>query len=144
MDAVGWQRAGVLLSPPMTRAFVALILGVALLAAPAAALAQSAGDDQYVDPFQGGDGEGQEEPAPAPEQPAAPPENPATPAPDTSAPAPGGNGTAEAAPTADAAPSAEAAQSGSPTLPRTGVPVVLFAAAGYALLLAGIAIRRKT
>jgi hypothetical protein len=118
----------------MTRALVALILGVAMLAAPAAVQAQSAGDDQYVDPFQGGGGE---EPAPQPEAPA--------PAP---APAPGGNGTVETAPggngTAEPAPSAEPAQADAPTLPRTGAPVVLFAAAGYALLLAGIAIRRTT
>jgi hypothetical protein len=114
----------------MTRALTALILAVALLAAPAAAFAQSAGDDQYVDPFQGGDGAGQQEdPAPQPEEPAAPP---------PAESAPGGNGTAE--PT----PSVEAAQEGSPTLPRTGAPVVLLAAAGYALLLAGIAIRRQT
>jgi LPXTG-motif cell wall-anchored protein len=114
----------------MKRACTALVLAIALLATPASALAQSAGDDQYVDPFQGGDGGGQQEdPAPQPEEPAAPP------APE---PAPGGNGAAEPAPTADAA------QEASPTLPRTGAPVVLFAAAGYALLLAGIAIRRKT
>ena len=114
----------------MKRACTALVLAIALLATPASALAQSAGDDQYVDPFQGGDGGGQQEdPAPQPEEPAAPP------APE---PAPGGNGTADPAPTADAV------QETSPTLPRTGAPVVLFAAAGYALLLAGIAIRRKT
>jgi hypothetical protein len=121
----------------MTRALVALILGVALLAAPSAAPAQSAGDDQYVDPFQGGDGGGggggQEEPAPQPEEPA-----PAPGGNGVAEPAPGGNGVAE--PTVDA----EAAQEVSPTLPRTGAPVILFAAAGYALLLAGIAIRRTT
>jgi hypothetical protein len=116
----------------MTRALAALILGVALMASPAASLAQSAGDDQYVDPFQGGDGGGQQE------EPAPPPEEPAAPAPDTPAPAPGGNGTSEAAP------SAEGAQPGTESLPRTGAPVILFAAAGYALLLAGIAIRRTT
>jgi hypothetical protein len=102
----------------------------ACLALPAGALAQSAGDDQYTDPFGGGDEPAQQE-APTGDQPAGS-------APDASEPAPGGNGTAEAAPTA------EAAQDTSPTLPRTGAPVVLFAAAGYALLLAGIAIRRTT
>ena len=120
----------------MKRACTALVLAIALLAAPAPALAQSAGDDQYVDPFQGGDGGGQQrDPAPQPEEPAAPP---------PSEPAPGGNGTAEPAPSVEPEPSADAAQESSPTLPRTGAPVVLFAAAGYALLLAGIAIRRKT
>jgi hypothetical protein len=118
----------------MLRVLTALMLAVAMLAAPAVAQAQSAGDDQYVDPFQGGDGGGQEEPAPQPEQPAAPaPAAPAQPA----EPAPGGDGTVEPAP------AAEAAQPTSPTLPRTGAPVILLAAAGYGLLLAGIAIRRK-
>ena len=102
-----------------------ILLALAFLALPAGAFAQSAGDEQYTDPF------GQQEQG-ATEQPAAPP-------PDTSAePAPGGDGSTEPAP------SAESAQTASPTLPRTGAPVVLFAAAGYALLLAGVAIRRQT
>ena len=121
----------------MSRALTLLIVAAAFLAAPAAALGQSAGDEQYTDPFGQEDPAGQQqEPAPAPEQPAEPPPSPA-------APAPGGNGTAEAAPPAEAAPTAEATQEGSATLPRTGGPVVLVAAIGYALLLAGIAIRRK-
>jgi hypothetical protein len=133
----------------MSRALIALVMAVTLLAAPALAYAQSAGDEQYVDPFQGGEGGGQQEPSPPPEQPAEPaPTAPAEPAPTAPAepapaapaePAPGGNGTAEAAP----APEAEAAEATSPTLPRTGAPVVLLAAIGYGLLLAGIAIRRK-
>jgi hypothetical protein len=110
----------------MHRAIAALILAVAMLAAPASALAQSAGDEQYVDPFQDeGNGEQVEQqepqPAPAPEQP--------------SEPLPSVEGEA---------PAAEAAQETAPSLPRTGAPVLLFAAAGYALLLAGIAIRRQT
>jgi hypothetical protein len=128
----------------MPRALIALITAAAMLAAPAVALGQSAGDEQYTDPFQGGDGGGQEEPAQQPEQPAPQPEQPADPAPSQPAePAPGGNGTAEVAPSAEAAPTAEATQDGSAALPRTGAPAVLFGAIGYALLLAGIAIRRK-
>jgi hypothetical protein len=121
----------------MPRALIALITAAALLAAPAVALGQSAGDEQYTDPFGGGDGGGQEQPAQQPSEPA--PSAPAEPV----APAPGGNGTAEPAPATEAAPSAEAVQETSPTLPRTGMPVLILAAAGYALLLAGIAIRRK-
>lgn len=119
------------------RSLLTLVALVASLALPSSALAQSAGDEQYTDPF------GQEDPAaqpqePAPEQPPEQPaEQPAEQPSGTVEPAPGGNGTAEAAPTA------EAAQEGSPTLPRTGGPVLLLAAIGYALLLAGIAIRRK-
>ena len=121
----------------MSRALTLLFVAAAFLAAPAAALGQSAGDEQYTDPFgQEESGGQQQEPAPAPEQPAEPPPTPAE-------PAPGGNGTAEAAPPSEAAPTAEATQEGSATLPRTGGPVVLVAAIGYALLLAGIAIRRK-
>ena len=121
----------------MSRALTALITAAALLAAPAVALGQSAGDEQYTDPFQGGDGGGQEQPAQQPSESA--PSEPAAPV----EPAPGGNGTAEPAPSAEAAPAAEAAQETSPTLPRTGLPVLILAAIGYALLLAGIAIRRK-
>jgi hypothetical protein len=129
----------------MSRALTLLFVAAAFMAAPAAALAQSAGDEQYTDPFGGEEPAGQQqEPAPAPEQPVEPP-------PSSAEPAPGGNGTAGAvatpeaapAPAPEAAPTAEATQEGSATLPRTGGPVVLVAAIGYALLLAGIAIRRK-
>jgi LPXTG-motif cell wall-anchored protein len=115
---------------PVLRPLLPLVLLLAAaLAVPSSSAAQSAGDDQYTDPF------GQvEEPQGGGEQPAPPAPEPV---PAEPAPPAGGNGTAEAAP------QAEAAQEGSPTLPRTGAPVVLFAAAGYALLLAGIAIRRK-
>jgi hypothetical protein len=124
----------------MSRALTLLVVAAAFLAAPAAALGQSAGDEQYTDPFGQEDPAGQQqEPAPAPEQPVEPAEPPSS----LAEPEPGGNGTAEAAPTSEAAPTAEATQEGSATLPRTGGPVVLVAAIGYALLLAGIAIRRK-
>jgi hypothetical protein len=120
----------------MHRAVAALTLVLALLAASGTALAQSAGDEQYVDPFQGGQGGGQaQQPEPAPQ-----PEQPAAPAPEGGAV--GGQATTEPAPTPDPAP-AEPAPTAAPTLPRTGLPAALLAAAGYALLLAGIAIRRK-
>ena len=114
---------------PMHRALAATLTVAALLVLPAAALAQSAGDEQYVDPFQGGE-----------QQPAQPPrEAPAAPA----EPAP-----AEPVPAAPATPSSEGevtaapAQTAAPTLPRTGLPVVLILSAGYALMLAGVALRR--
>jgi hypothetical protein len=96
-------------------------------------MAQSAGDEQYVDPFHGGE----EQPSQAPEEPpqAPAPEAPAQPA--------------EPAPAAPAAPSGETGdptaaptQTASPTLPRTGLPIALLLSAGYALLLAGVALRR--
>ena len=113
----------------------------ACLAAPAGALAQSAGDEQYTDPFAGqdqpADQQGQVPAEPAPEQPAGggPVEGSTG----------GGDGSVEPAPSAAPAPSAEPAQAQGEagTLPRTGLPAVALAAAGCALLLAGIAIGRK-
>jgi hypothetical protein len=112
------------------RALAILIL--AAFAVPASAFAQSAGDEQYVDPFQdeGSGGQAQQEPEPQPAPEPTQPEEPAE-------PLPAAEGQAEE-------PAAGAAQTTSPALPRTGAPVILFAAAGYALLLAGIAIRRQT
>jgi cytoskeletal protein RodZ len=122
----------------MHRSLAVLLTLAALLAVPATALAQSAGDEQYVDPFQGGE----QQPSEAPQE--APAEAPA----EATEPAPAEP--APAAPTAPAAPSdaageaaAAPAQADAPTLPRTGGPMVLLAAIGYALLLAGVAIRRK-
>jgi hypothetical protein len=113
----------------MPRALAALLSVVALLAVPAAALAQSAGDEQYVDPFQGGEEQPAQPPQEAPQEAPAPPTEPAPAAPATSS---GQEGQVTAAPV----------QTGSPTLPRTGLPAVLLLSAGYALLLAGVALRR--
>jgi hypothetical protein len=126
-----------LICAPMHRALAAVLTVTALLAVPGAAMAQSAGDEQYVDPFQGGE----EQPSQAPEEPQAPPPE----APPPEAPAQ----PTEPAPAAPAAPSGEEAgvtvaptQTASPALPRTGLPVALLLPAGYALLLAGVALRR--
>ena len=109
-----------------------LLAVAALLAAPHAALAQSAGDDQYTDPFANGDqpaddpgagggteGDGSQEQGGSPND---------------------GASLAESEPglsTDNAA--------GTPTgsLPRTGFPVLLVLASGYVLLLAGTVIRRR-
>jgi LPXTG-motif cell wall-anchored protein len=103
-------------------------VGLALL--PAAAAAQSAGDEQYQDPF----GSSQ----PAQSTPAA------KPAPATSAPAPATQAQAQptAAPATPAQPAATgAAPAQAAELPRTGGdarwPVLL----GVALLAAGVALR---
>jgi hypothetical protein len=111
---------------PMHRALAALLTVAALLALPAAALAQSAGDEQYVDPFQGGEEQPVQPPQEAPAAPGEP--APAEPAPAT----PSTPGEVTPAP----------AQSEAPTLPRTGLPVLLILSAGYALMLAGVALRR--
>jgi LPXTG-motif cell wall-anchored protein len=104
----GWRR-----SLSVTAALFALL--------PAAAAAQSAGDEQYQDPFAD---------EPAQEAPAAPPAS--TPAPAApAAPAP-----AAEAPAAAAAPQAAAAQQ----LPRTGGETWLLALTGLVLMTAGVAL----
>jgi hypothetical protein len=119
----------------MRRALAALLTVAALLAVPAAAPAQSAGDEQYVDPFQGGE----EQPSPAPQEaPQEAPPPPTEPAPAAPAAPSGEEGEVTAAPAQTAAPG----QTAAPTLPRTGLPVVLLMSAGYALMLAGVALRR--
>ena len=107
------------------RRAVALILALLLLALPAVATAQNAGDEQYADPFgqteepsgsQGEQPDGtQEEAAPAPE------------------PAPAAPAPAQAVATQDTA---------APTLPRSGAPAHLLAGAGALLLAAGVTVRR--
>jgi LPXTG-motif cell wall-anchored protein len=103
----------------MRRRAVMLFCALAL-AVPATAAGQSAGDEQYEDPF-----------APGTEEPQATPE--AAPAPaaggESSAPAP--------APAPDPAPEANAAQQ----LPYTGADVEIVLAAGAALLAGGVALR---
>jgi hypothetical protein len=99
-----------------------------VLAAPAAAFAQSAGDEQYQDPFAG---DGQEQATPTP-----------TPVPDTPVSSDDGTqATAQATPTPmPASGSAAAAQE---QLPRTGNDPFLPAVAGFWLLIGGVALRAK-
>jgi len=107
----------------MTRSLLIIVALLCALAAPSAALAQGAGDDQYQDPF--GDEQSQEEPTPT-----------ATPAPAPAQPAPAQPAPAQPAPTS--------AQTGpSEQLPRTGADAGWIAFAGAALLAAGIALRRR-
>ena len=106
------------------RRIVALLLAVSLLALPAAATAQSAGDEQYADPF------GQtDQPTGSQDDPASQPD---------AAPAP-------AAPATPAAPAEQAvtSQEAAPTLPATGLPAFLLASAGAMLLASGAALRRR-
>jgi LPXTG-motif cell wall-anchored protein len=101
------------------------------LAAPSAALAQGAGDEQYEDPF--GDEQSQQaDPTPVPTATPAPAQ-PAPSAPSAPAPAPTAAPTTAQAPT-QAAPSNE--------LPRTGLDAGWIALAGVVLLASGLALRR--
>ena|SRR5688572_15335360 len=107
------------------RRLVAVFLALCMLALPAVATAQSAGDEQYADPFgqtEQPDGS-QNEPAPE-----------AEPAP---APAP-----AEPAPPEEQAVAAQ--QADAPTLPATGLPAHVLASAGALLFASGAALRRRT
>jgi hypothetical protein len=107
------------------RRLLTVLAALCLLALPPAALAQSAGDEQYADPF------GQvEEPSKSQEQPAQTP----TAAP---APAPAQSGAALGESQAEVA-----QQTSAPTLPATGFPAVLAAAAGGLLLASGATLRR--
>jgi LPXTG-motif cell wall-anchored protein len=107
------------------RRLVALFLAVSLLALPAAAMAQGAGDEQYQDPFGQTDQSNGSQDQPAPEPDAAPaPAAPAAPAPP-----------AEQAVTAQ--------QAAAPTLPHTGFPAYLLASAGAMLLASGAGLRRR-
>jgi LPXTG-motif cell wall-anchored protein len=93
------------------------------LAFPASALAQGAGDDQYQDPFADQSPQTQSSPAPQSSAPA-----------DQAAPQ-SSSGSAAAAPSASAA---------APALPYTGTEAGLTAVGGGLLLLAGLALRRRT
>jgi LPXTG-motif cell wall-anchored protein len=123
-------------TPPLPfgrmRRLVTLLIAASLLALPSAAVAQSAGDEQYSDPFgqveQGGGGQGQQNQGQGQSQSQAP--APAEPAQTTVAPTT----------TADQAVASE--DTTSPTLPRTGLNDVLFAVMGATLLLAGVTVRR--
>ena len=117
---------------PVRRRLAALA-AAALLAAPAPALAQSAGDDQYEDPF-GGDQQEQTQ------EPEATPEATATPAP--AAPAPESGTVDEAAGAATPVPDA-AAVSGQQELPRTGFDAALVIAAGALLVAGGLVLRLR-
>jgi hypothetical protein len=93
------------------------------LAAPAAAVAQSAGDDQYVDPLAGQD---------------APQQQQQQPSQGSQGPAPQAQGSETLAPTQTGAGSAPSGSSGArPTLPRTGLAAGLLAGIGALLVLGG-------
>ena len=119
---------------PAPRRIAAVVASLAVALAPAAARAQDgAGDQQYTDPFAG-----QSQPKPKP-KPTAPAQQQTQPAqqqtqPQTTTPAPA------------AAPAATAQQTGpsSRELPRTGFDVIPVALVGVALVLAGLALRRRS
>ena len=110
----------------MIRLLLCIAALACALAAPSAALAQGAGDEQYQDPF------GDEQTEPAPTATATP--APAQSAPSAPAPAPAPSASAAQAPT-QAAPAEQ--------LPRTGADAGWLGFAGAVLLAAGLALRRR-
>jgi LPXTG-motif cell wall-anchored protein len=104
------------------RRLVAVFLALSMLALPSAAAAQSAGDEQYADPFGQTEqpNESQDQPAPEP-QPAPAPATPAAPAEQAVA----------------------SQQTAAPTLPATGMPAHLLASMGALLLASGALLRRR-
>jgi len=103
------------------------VAALMLALVPAAATAQSAGDEQYEDPF--GDEQAQAAPTAAPA--------PAAPAPSTAAPAP-----ATAPPAATTAQRAPVGAQAAPAeLPRSGDDTAWVAGLGLALLAVGVALR---
>lgn len=118
----------------MSRLGAAALITLFTLSVPAAALAQSVGDDQYRDPFAGQD-QGQDDgtqqdgssaptPAPAP------------------APAPTASAPTASAPATDPVTGEPIATVADDTLPRTGGDGGWVAAAGLFLIAAGVALRR--
>jgi hypothetical protein len=105
------------------------VAAVLLALTPAAAAAQSAGDEQYEDPFADQQPQAQATPEAAPAPAAEPAQAPATPAP--------------AAPTqpSPAPAAAEPVQAGQAELPRTGGDPRVPALVGLVLLSAGVALR---
>ena len=122
---------------------LALLAALLVLAgAPAVAAAQSAGDDQYVDPFAGqdaGGSGGQSGSSPSSSAPSS--SAPSSSAPSSSAPSSSAPSSSATAPAASPAPATTAPVS--TQLPYTGTATALRALLGAVLLLAGVALRLR-
>jgi hypothetical protein len=130
---------------------VLAVLLVLAMAVPGSALAQSAGDEQYIDPFQeppadseGGQGGGSQDASPGGSAGGGGGESGSGGSSGTGSPAPTVEETAP--PATDAAPGTTAAPEtgSSPVLPSTGLPFAPVAALGLLLVVAGVALRRRT
>jgi len=139
------------------RVLALLAAFLVLAGAPAVAAAQSAGDDQYVDPFAGQDAGGSgagDKTGSAPSSSAPSASAPSTSAPSASAPstsAPASSAPSTSAP-ASSAPSSSAPAASAPSvssapvqvqLPYTGGATAYRALLGAVLLLAGVALRLR-
>ena len=117
----------------------AILLMLLMLVLPSGALAQSAGDEQYSDPFgevPADEGQGK---STAPETPAAP-----EPAPEPVAPETDVGGAGDASSTGSVSPTESASSTESAiALPRTGLPLAVLAGAGALLSAGGFVLRRR-
>jgi LPXTG-motif cell wall-anchored protein len=123
---------------PYRRRLVVALTGLAL-AFPGTALAQSAGDDQYSDPFGGGGGGGGNSsatPTPTPAAPSAP--STSSTAPSTSTAPSSASAAATPVPAASAA---APVTTSSGQLPYTGADAGLLALAGVLCIGGGVALR---
>ena len=136
-----------------TKRLTALVLSLAL-ALPGAALAQSAGDDQYVDPFQqspegsggksgGGGGGGSQGNQGNGSQGSQGGSSQGTQSGSGTAGAGSDSGSAGAAAQGAVGTSGSEAGSGSGDLPRTGFPAAVLALIGAVLLAGGATLRRR-
>jgi hypothetical protein len=108
-------------------ALAALVAAALACAAPAAALAQNAGDEQYADPF--GKVQNKKKPSSGSQG-------------SQGTAGQGGAGAAQPVQSAPTAQSSQTTAAPSQTLPRTGLPAGLVAAAGAAMLGSGALLRR--
>jgi LPXTG-motif cell wall-anchored protein len=109
----------------MDRRRIVTLTVALVLAAPGAAFAQSAGDEQYEDPFAGDQEQATPTPAPEPDTPVSSDDGTPVAAQATPTPAPGSEAAAQE------------------QLPRTGNDPIMPAVAGFWLLLGGVALRAK-
>ena len=107
---------------------------IALAALPVAAVAQSAGQEQYTDPLGGGGGSAGGGSS----------GGGSSSGNGSSGSGSGGGGGGSVQPAQSQAPPAQPAQANPNELPRTGIPVALLAVSGGVLLASGAALRRRT
>jgi hypothetical protein len=110
-----------------------LLASAALAAVPATASAQSAGDEQYADPFREEPRREQPQQPQQPQQPAGSGTQPVAPA----------TGSQQSGTTPAPAQSDGRQEATGPGLPYSGLPAGLLGGAGLALLAAGAALRRR-
>jgi LPXTG-motif cell wall-anchored protein len=116
-------------------------LAGAVAGMPAAALAQSAGDEQYQDPLAGSTSTGTTKTTPSVPNPSTVPQL----TPGTSTAAPSAQATTPATPSAPAASPSAAPSAASPSaLPNTGIDGRVLAVLGLGMLLCGVGLRLRT